>query len=240
MNRLARCLLPLALSVSAWAAEVADLPVLSQGATVLFIGDSITDGGRAKTGSDHNHTMGQDYAFIISASLGHQLAERGLTFINRGVSGNRVGDLRERWQVDVLDHKPDILSILVGVNDTLWKNPASAEEFEQGYDELIQRTLAALPKVRIILGQPFILPVGRFKEGYAATQAELKKRQDAVARLAAKYQLPLVRYQEAFNEACHRAPAAHWCWDGIHPHYAGHALMADLWLRTLAGLRPAH
>jgi lysophospholipase L1-like esterase len=239
MNRLG-CLLPLAAFVSVWAAEAPDLPVLTKGATVLFIGDSITDGGRARTGSDYNHTMGQDYAFILAATLGYQFAERDLTFINRGISGNRVSDLCDRWQADVLDAKPDVLSVLVGLNDTLRENPASAEEFERIYDELIQRTLAALPKVRIILGQPFLLPVGKHQENYAQTLAELKKRQDAVARLAAKYSLPLVRYQEAFDDACHRAPADHWSWDGVHPHYAGHALMADLWTRTLATLRPAN
>jgi lysophospholipase L1-like esterase len=238
MNRLGHFLFSLIACPSIWGAESGDLPVLTKGATVLFIGDSITDGGRARTGSDYNHTMGQDYAFIIAATLGHQLAERDLTFINRGISGNRVGDLRERWQGDVLDVKPDVLSILVGVNDTLGKNPASAEEFERVYDELIQRTLVALPKVRIILGQPFLLPVGKYKEGYAETLAQLKTRQDAVARLAAKYGLPLVRYQEAFDDAGHRAPAAHWSWDGVHPHYAGHGLMADVWIRTLATLRP--
>ncbi|MBI2510400.1 MAG: SGNH/GDSL hydrolase family protein [Opitutae bacterium] len=214
------------------------MPVLDHGATVLFIGDSITDAGRARTGSDYNHTMGQGYAFIISATLGNQLAERDLTFINRGISGNRVGDLRKRWQADVLDLKPDVLSILVGVNDTLAKDAGSAEEFERIYDELLHDTLAALPKVRIVLGEPFLLPVGKIKDGYVASFAELKKRQDAVARLAAKYQLPFIRYQAAFDEACARAPADHWSWDGVHPHYAGHALMADAWLRTVAALRP--
>lgn len=207
---------------------------LRPGATLVFIGDSITDGGRARTGNDYNHTMGQGYAFLLAADLGHRLAERNLTFINRGVSGERVLDLQKRWQADVLDLKPDVLSILVGINDTLWARGETVEQFESIYDQLLSETLAALPGVRIILGEPFVLPAGRYKDSYAATLAEVKKRQDVVARLAAKHDLPFVRYQSVYNEACLRAPAEQWSWDGVHPHYAGHALMADAWLRVAA------
>ena len=93
-------------------------PVLRPKNTVVFIGDSITDGGRARKGRDYNHTMGQGYAFILAATLGDQLAERDLTFINRGISGDTIPDLQARWKTDVLDLKPDFLSILIGVNDT--------------------------------------------------------------------------------------------------------------------------
>jgi lysophospholipase L1-like esterase len=207
--------------------------------TVVFIGDSITDGGRAKKGSDYNHTMGQGYAFILAATLGDQLAERGLTFINRGISGNTVPDLQARWKTDVLDLKPDVLSILVGVNDTLYpkKGTETVEQYEQGYDQLLSETLAALPGVKIVLGQPFLLPVGNFKANYASSLAEVKKRQAAVDRLAAKYRLPVIRYQEAFDAACRRAPADHWSWDGVHPHYAGHGLMAREWMKTVSAMR---
>jgi len=214
-------------------------PVLRPKNTVVFIGDSITDGGRARTGQDYNHTMGQGYAFILAAMLGDQLAERDLTFINRGISGNSVSDLQARWKTDVLDLKPDVLSILVGVNDTFFprKGGETVEQYEQGYDTLLRETLAALPGVKIVLGQPFLLPVGKFKDNYPASFAELKKRQAAVDRLAAKYQLPVIRYQEAFDAACRRAPADHWSWDGVHPHYAGHGLMAEEWMKTVSAMR---
>ncbi|MDF3057582.1 MAG: lysophospholipase [Rariglobus sp.] len=216
----------------------AALPVFKTGATILFVGDSITDGGRARKGSDYNHTMGQGYAFILAAQLGNRLAERNLTFINRGISGNRVPEFQSRWQTDVLDLKPDVLSILVGINDTTRANMVTTpEEFERGYDQLLADTLKALPGVRIILCEPFVLPAGKFKAVFPAVRAEVQKRQDAVARLAAKYKLPLVRFQQTYDDACKRAPAEHWCWDGIHPHYAGHALMADAWLQTVAALR---
>ena len=219
------------------AAPADDMPLLKPGSTVLLIGDSITDGGRAKTGNDYNHTMGQSYSFIISAQLGYRFAERNLTFINRGIGGNRTIDLAARWQTDVIDLKPDVLSILIGVNDTFWAKNMTFEQFEPTYDSLISQTLAALPNVRIILGEPFLLPVGKFKDDYPAKLAELKKRQEVVARLAAKYKLPLIRYQSLFDEALKRAPADHWCWDGVHPHYAGHALMADAWMKVLGSMK---
>lgn len=236
MNRYLIPTIALFFMISSGRAAEPVFPVLRQNATIVFIGDSITDGGRARTGNDYNHTMGQSYPFILSSTLGNRLAERDLTFINRGISGNTVTDLRARWQSDVLDLKPDVLSILVGVNDSLFAKGETFEQFEPIYDQLLHDTLAALPNTHIVLGEPFLLPVGKFKDNYAANLAEVKKRQDVVARLAAKYKLPLIRYQAAYNEACKRAPADHWSWDGVHPHYAGHALMADEWLKTVSAL----
>ncbi len=216
------------------------LPFFHPNDLVLFQGDSITDGGRQRTGSDFNHIMGQDYAYILAAEIGEQFPERNLTFINRGVGGNRVVDLAGRWQTDTLDLKPNLLSILVGVNDTLRKGPDSetAEQFEAVYDKILAQTTAALPNLKIILGEPFLLPVGRHKATYASELAEVNKRQQAAARLAAKYHLPVIQYQDAFDKACEKAPAEHWSWDGVHPTYAGHALMVHEWLRTASGFWP--
>lgn len=206
---------------------------------ILFQGDSITDGGRQQTGADYNHIMGQSYAYIIAADLGAQLPERNLTFINRGVSGNTVMDLSKRWQHDTLDVKPDCLSIAIGVNDTVFRKPTdeSVEQFEATYDKLLADTLAALPNIRIVLCEPFLLPVANTHNWpplnepntYKAERAELKKHQDAIARLANKYKLPEVMLQAAFDNACKKAPPEHWSWDGIHPTYAGHGLMVREW-----------
>jgi len=127
--------------------------------------------------------------------LGYRYAERNLWFINRGIRGNRVLDLAKRWQADVLDLKPDVLSILIGINDTFFRNGETLEQYETTYNKLIADTLAALPKIRSILGEPFLPPVGKFKDNYQSQLAELKKRQDVVDRLTTKYYLPLIRYQ---------------------------------------------
>jgi lysophospholipase L1-like esterase len=232
------------LSLFAWACMLGslraagDLPILQKNAVILFQGDSITDGGRQRTGSDYNHIMGQCYAYIIAADVGAIYPEKNFTFVNRGISGNTVLDLTARWQTDTLALKPNLLSILVGVNDTFFsKQPEPIEQFRDAYDKLLSDTLAALPGVKIVLGQPFLLPVGKFKDQYPAKLAELKQRADVVAQLASKYHLPLIRYQDVFDQACSKAPADHWSWDGVHPTYAGHGLMAQAWLTTVNALQ---
>ncbi len=229
---LAACL---GFAVSALAEPMA---ALHRNDTILFQGDSITDGGRQRTGSDYNHIMGQSYAYIIAARLGAEYPERNLTFINRGISGNTVVHLAARWQVDTLALKPQFLSILIGVNDTFSPRAETLESFEQTYDKLLSDTLAALPGVKIILGEPFLLPAGKHKASYAADIAEVGKRAEIVAKLAARYHLPVIRYQEALDAACKKAPPEHWSWDGVHPTYAGHGIMAEEWLKTVNAFWP--
>jgi lysophospholipase L1-like esterase len=223
-------------------ASAENLPpeIFGQGQRILFQGDSITDGNRGRN-ADPNHILGHGYAFIIAAKYGASFPERKLDFVNRGISGHKVTDLKARWQADTLDLKPDVLSVLVGVNDAgsvvRNQNPVSPEEFEKVYDELIVQTLATNPEIRIILCEPFILPVGRVKDQWTVYHADVTLRQQAVARLAAKHKLPLVRFQKMFDEACKRAPADYWIWDGVHPTYRGHQLMADEWVRTLGAAK---
>ena len=225
--------------VGALSAAVAQQPLafLHAHDVVLFQGDSITEGGRQRTGNDLNHIMGQDYAYILAAQIGAESPERELMFVNRGISGDRVPDLEARWHEDTIALHPQLLSILIGVNDQISEDDrtVTAEAFEAGYDRLLGETVAALPGTKIVLGEPFVLPVGKRKAGYAELMVEMKKRQAAVDRLGAKYHLPVVRYQQAFDAALAKAPAEHWSWDGIHPTYAGHGLMAQEWLKTVDG-----
>jgi lysophospholipase L1-like esterase len=216
------------------------LPFLYTNDLILFQGDSITDGGRQRTGSDVNHIMGQDYAYMIAAQVGARYPERNLDFVNRGIGGNQVTDLAARWQNDTLDLKPNLLSILVGINDTLMSGDRSetVEQYEGVYDKLLGQTVAALPKTKIVLGEPFLLPVGKYQTNYAAQLSEVKKRAAVVRRLAMKYHLPIIAYQEAFDRASLKAPAEHWSWDGVHPTYAGHWLMVEEWLKTTAAAWP--
>lgn len=209
------------------------LTVLKPDSVIVFQGDSITDGGRWRDGSDYNHIMGQAYDYIIAAQVGYSYPERRLVFINRGIGGDTVVNLAARWQADTIDLKPDVLSIMVGVNDTLFSNGETVETYEAIYDKLIADTLRQLPNVKIVLGEPFLLPVGNQKADYATNLSEVKKRQAAVARIATKYHLPIIHYQAAFDKAMKKAPAEHWSWDGVHPTYAGHGLMAREWLRTV-------
>jgi lysophospholipase L1-like esterase len=222
------------------AAAQTSLSFLHPHEVVVFQGDSITDGGRWRTGSDFNHIMGQDYAYMLAGKIGAQYPERDLTFLNRGISGDRVLDLAARWQSDVIDLRPSLLSILVGINDTLAAGPKaeSVEEFDRTYDRLLSQTLSALPGIRIVLGDPFLLPVAKHAANYAAELEQVKERQRVVHKLAAKYHLPEISYQDVFDGACRRAPADHWSWDGVHPTYAGHWLMMQAWLQTVSAFWP--
>lgn len=213
----------------------ADPALFPAGTRVLFQGDSITDGNRGRN-ADPNHILGHGYAFIIAARQGADHPDLRLEFINRGVSGNRVADLAARWQADALELKPDVLSILIGVNDM---GRTNVEEFERKYDELLEQTRAALPKVKLVLCEPFALAAGKIEPKWEEYRAELAKRQAVVARLATKHGARLVRLQRVFEDAARRAPADYWIWDGIHPTYRGHQLIADEWVRTVREPRPS-
>jgi lysophospholipase L1-like esterase len=213
------------------ASDVASMPAFHLHDRILFQGDSITDGNRGRS-DDPNHILGHGYVFIIAAMYGCSFPERDLTFINRGNSGNKVDDLQARWKADALDLKPTILSILIGIND--YSGGVNAELYEQRYDALLDQTVKALPHVRLVLMEPFGLNVGHFKDNWAQVRPELAKRQACVDRLGVKYHAAVVHLQPVFDKACTRAPADHWIWDGIHPTYSGHQLIADEWERVVA------
>ncbi len=212
------------------------MPVFATGMRILFQGDSITDGNRGRN-TDPNHILGHGYQFIIAAKYGEVMAGRQLAFMNRGISGNRVSDLARRWQKDTLDLKPDLLSILIGVNDL--NSGVTAEDYERQYDELLAATTNALPNVKLVLCEPFGLPVGKYKSDWERHWADFATRRVIVTKLGQKYHAPVVRFQKAFDDALQRAPADYWIWDGVHPTYSGHQLMADEWVSTVRTAWPA-
>ena len=135
----------------------------SHGDVVLFQGDSITDAGRDKVNEHPNssRSLGGGYAFLLASWLLEELAEKELTIYNRGISGNKVYQLDERWEKDCLLLKPNVLSILIGVND-YWhmrngNYDGTPEVYENDYRDLLNRTREALPDIRLIICQPFIL-----------------------------------------------------------------------------------
>ncbi|HRI22310.1 MAG TPA: SGNH/GDSL hydrolase family protein [Panacibacter sp.] len=204
--------------------------------TFLFQGDSITDGNRTRN-NDWNHVMGHGYAYLIACRLWYDHIDKGFHFFNRGVSGNKVTDLNARWQTDTVDLKPDVLSILVGVNDANSvidnHDVVTVAAYEEMLRSLLKQTKEQLPKIKIVLCEPFILPVGRVKDNWNAWSAEIQKRQDAVKKISLEFNTMHVPLQEDFNNACKKAPAGYWIWDGIHPMPAGHELIARKWINTV-------
>ncbi len=212
------------------------LVVLPPNPVILFQGDSITDGNRGRN-QDPNHILGHGYQFIIAADIAAHAPERRIQFINRGISGSEVGDLAKRWQQDVIALRPDLVSVLIGINDFTHvvdgRSAGTVADYERAYDDLLTTTRQAFPPIRFVLGEPFILPAGAREADHRRLIAGLQPYQAAVERLATKHQAPIVRYQRLFDAACTRAPASYWVWDGVHPTYAGHGLMANEWLKTV-------
>jgi lysophospholipase L1-like esterase len=220
-----RPLLALVLSLGGiTAGGVEPIAAFSPESRVLFQGDSITDGNRGRS-LDPNHILGHGYAFIIAARHGAAFPERKLDFTNRGVSGNTVLDLEKRWSKDTLALKPDLLSVMIGVNDNGKGVPL--ETYEATYDKILAEARAQNPKLKLVLIEPFVRHPGKpVPEGIVA-------RQTIVAKLAQKYGAALVRLQKLFDEAAAKTADDYWVWDSVHPTYRGHQLLADEWERVV-------
>ena len=202
----------------------------------LFQGDSITDGNRGRN-NDLNHIMGHGYAFSIASRVGADFPEKHLSFLNRGISGNKINDLEARWQKDVLDLKPDVLRILAGVNDLdsviRQKQEVNSEKFEEVYQVILNHTKRQLPECLLIICEPFILSVGRVKDDWGKWENEMKKLQNAVANLSKEYNAVFVPLQTVFDKTAANSNAEYWIWDGIHPTVAGHELITREWLKQV-------
>ncbi len=212
-------------------------PQLISGAVILFQGDSITDGNRGRS-EDPNHIMGHGYAFSIASRVGADYPEKKYKFYNRGISGNKVTDLEKRWQTDTLDLKPDVLSILVGVNDAnsvvFNRQPSvSVEQYQEIYQALLEKTRALFPEIILVLCEPFVLKVGRMNEKWETSYSDILKRQAIVRKLSQKHDTVFVGFQEVFDKACEKVSCDYWIWDGVHPTVAGHELMAREWMKQV-------
>ena len=200
------------------------IAAFSQGSRILFQGDSITDGNRGRS-LDQNHILGHGYAFIIAARHGAAFPGRKLEFYNRGVSGNTVLNLETRWAKDTLALKPDLLSVMIGVNDN--GKGVALEVYENTYDKILTEARAQNPKLKLVLMEPFVRHPGKpVPEGIFA-------RQSIVAKLALKHGAALVRLQKLFDDAAAKTADDYWVWDSVHPTYRGHQLMADEWERVV-------
>lgn len=147
---------------------------LDKNEVILFSGDSITDGNRGKC-MDCNHIMGHGYQYIVAGRLALDNAENMPKFINKGYSGETAADLLEKWQADVIDNKPTILSILVGVNDGGYGyfNGLTPDEaalrHETNLRAILEKTRNELGDIKIVLCEPFYFPLDPTDRSYRFT-----------------------------------------------------------------------
>jgi lysophospholipase L1-like esterase len=207
---------------------------------VLFQGDSITDCGRSreKNTGHSREALGEGYAFLAAGKILARYGGLNLTVFNRGVSGNRIPDLAARWQAEALDLKPTIVSILIGVNDT-WhfragNGPAvPVDRYEAIYRQILTQTRAALPAVRLVLCDPFVLRHGAVNDTWFP---EIDQRRAVVRKLAGEMGATFVPMQEVLDRAIKDQPRLdYWLGDGVHPTLAGHALLAQAWVGAVTG-----
>lgn len=200
--------------------------------TILFQGDSITDAGRVRENPDD---LGQGYSNFIAGRLG--LQQPGTyKFLNRGLSGNRIVDLYARMKVDIINLKPDYISILIGVNDAWhekdWKNGVSTPKFKRIYSMLLEEVQEALPNTKIMLMEPFVLNGSATEDAIEWFREEVGQRALATKELAEEFYLPFVPLQEDLDQLAQIAPTAYWLIDGVHPTPFFHQYLADKWLET--------
>lgn len=196
---------------------------------MVFFGDSITDCGRDRNVETPNTNLGSGYAMLASAQILSDDPGGNWQFWNRGIGGNRVYDLEARLQSDVLDLEPDMVSILIGINDT-WRRydsgtTSSIEDFTASYSRILE-TLHD-NGIGVMMLEPFLLPV---PDDRRAWRADLNPRIEACRDLAREFGVPYLPLDGVFAAASTQAPAEFWLPDGVHPSLAGHGLIATKWL----------
>ncbi|MFA4868840.1 MAG: SGNH/GDSL hydrolase family protein [Pedobacter sp.] len=207
---------------------------LSENDIILFQGDSITDAGRSKDNNDFNNAaaLGRGYAFLAACEILNKFSDKNLKIYNRGISGNKVYQLAERWEKDCLDLKPTVLSILIGVNDYWHKHSGkyngTSKVYKDDFKKLLERTREKLPDVKLIIAEPFA--VKKVKAVDDTWYPEFNEYRFAAQEIAKEFKTIWIPLQKVYDDAEKKAPGKHWTGDGVHPSLAGAQLMADAWL----------
>lgn len=202
---------------------------------ILFQGDSITDCCRNREIED----LANGYPHLVAAELGYENPGK-YEFLNRGISGNRIVDLMARIKCDIINLKPDVMSILIGVND-VWHehsvgNGVATDKFFKFYDMLIEEVKAALPDIKIMILEPFTLLGTGNEEYFDSFKADVLEKADAAKKIAEKHGLRFIPLQDKFDKAAKLAENSFWLADGVHPTYAGHELIKREWIKAFKAL----
>lgn len=199
--------------------------------TIVFYGDSITDCGRNR---EVNDLMGYGYPALVTGRMSVENPEKDI-FYNRGISGNRIVDLYAQIN-GVLNLNPDVISILIGVNDVWHKfssnNGVDTAKFEKVYTMLLEEFYEKNPNVKIMIFEPFLTRAPQIEDYYNDFRAEVEQKAAAARRVAEKFSIPYVELQDKFDKLYNPENPAYWLRDGVHPTHAGHTLIANAWIET--------
>ena len=207
--------------------------LIEDNAVVLFQGDSITDAGRSRR---DDADLGDGYVARAAEQLAAIFPDGDIRVLNRGVSGDRAKDLRDRWDADCIALAPTWVSIMIGVNDT-WRHydsgdPTASEAFEEAYRDILTRTREQLG-ARIVIVEPFLLP---HPPDRLAWREDLDPKIHVARALAREFADLYVPMDGIFAQAALQEPPVYWAEDGVHPTAAGHALIARAWLQTVGAV----
>lgn len=201
---------------------------------IVMFGDSITDMRHSCEEQGSVFSYGSGYVFFVAGELLSENPDK-YEIVNRGISGNRIVDLYARIKADVWNLHPDVLSILIGVND-VWheidsQNGVELDRYERIYKTIIKETQERLPDCKIILIEPFVLKGVATEEKYEKF-LQVKKYAEKVKAIAKEFNLPFVSLQEKLDEAASKYGVSTYLHDGVHPNVAGAKLIADEWLKS--------
>ena len=209
---------------------------ITKGSKLLFIGDSITDCGRSQpAGEGLFDALGKGYVAQVDALLGTVYAHLAIRVVNQGISGNNVLSLRDRWERDVLNHKPDWLSVMIGINDVWRQYDIPKQKEAHVLPDVYERTLADLvtrtkPLLKgLVLMTPFYIESNK-KDAMRAT---MDKYGSIVKKVGAKHGAIVVDTQAAFDEVLKHYYAATLAWDRVHPSQTGHMVLARAFVNAV-------
>ena len=203
---------------------------------IVFFGDSITDARRNRELDDPlKHTLyGSGFVFLVASQLFSE-DPRGYEILNRGIAGNRLPQMYARIQLDVWNEMPDVLNILIGVNDIPHDNnpnPTDLERWTRMYCTLIEETKERCPDIKIIICEPFTLLGSATSSIWEQRNFFVRQYAARAKEIAEKYGLPFVSLQDKFDEKATGYGTEPYLFDGIHPNIAGAKLIAEEWLKT--------
>ena len=205
------------------------------GEKVLFIGDSITDCGRR----DRAVPLGDGYVSIFTELATARYPERSIEWVNTGIGGNRTTHLTERWQPDVIDHRPDRLSIKIGINDlhsVLRGDPDAVptDRYKRNYDEILSATRQALGRDSRPPHNPVLHLDQHGRRGRGTVLRMIPQYIEVVEEMSAKYDTLLLNLHDVFQEHLKYRPPSTFCAEPVHPNHTGHVVIANALMEFLS------